>query len=234
MMTPDSFQFGKMNSLDDWGIRIVSYDVLLPQKRARKRVIPRRHGQYDHGAFCWEERTVRVECVLERRIPRAVLREIAAQMAVKGELRFWNEPDKFYVAELYDPSEVTDYFDECMREFTLHFVCEPFAYSKEYVLTGESIAFLNDGTVESPCVIEFTAPAESVTLTLQERSCVFSGLTAGQIVRVDSGDFTCTADGANALHRLSGDFLVIPPKARVVLTAEPACALTLRWRKRWL
>ena len=43
-----------------------------------------------------------------------------------------------------------------------------------------------------------------------------------------------TADGANALHLLSGDLPVIPPRAHVVLAAEPSCALTLRWRKRWL
>lgn len=235
-MTPDSFQFGNANSLDDWGVRIVAYDVLLPQKRARKRVIPGRHGQYDYGALRWEERPLRIECVLERRIERAELREIAAALSVKSELRLWNEPDKFYVAELYDPSELTDYFDECMREFTLQFVCEPFAYSKEYALQSTSgvMSLRNDGTVESPCVIELTAPGESVSVMAGAQSFSVSGLTAGQLVRGNSEDYTCTVDGENALHLMEGDFIMIPPRSNFTLSADPPCALTLRYRKRWL
>ena len=222
--------------MDDWGIRIIAHDVLLPQKRARKRQIPRRHGLYDHGAFCWEERTVRIDCVLERQLSRAELRGIAADLAVKSELTLWSEPDRFYVAELYEPSEMIDYYDEGMREFTLTFVCEPFAYSKEYALQSASgsLSLRNDGTVESPCVIELTAPGEAVRVAAGEQSFSISGLIAGQLVRVDSEDYTCTVDGENALHRMTGDFITIPPRADFALTADPACALTLRWRKRWL
>ena len=35
-----SFQFGNHNSLNDWGIVVNSYDVLLPPKRERKVMIP--------------------------------------------------------------------------------------------------------------------------------------------------------------------------------------------------
>ena len=211
--------------------------AILPPIRRSTIQIPRRSGVYDVTGKVWDERAETITC-FARRMPgyasmKDQVREIACWLSHEGTLIFDDEPDRQYTARIVGqtPVEVMPHYAVFTLEIAIN---PPFAYSKEYVLTGESIAFLNDGTVESPCVIEFTAPAESVTLTLQERSCVLSGLAAGQVVCINSEDFTCTADGANALHRLSGDFLVIPPKARVVLTAEPACALTLRWRKRWL
>lgn len=233
-MPYDSFEFGGRNSLTDWGIRVVKYDTLLPPKRPRKRAIPLRHGQYDYGATHYEERTVRIDCTLERKMSRAELRDIAYALHQKGRLALWDEPDRFYIGELYDPAEIEDYFDEAMREFTLTFVCEPFAYSKEFTLTGTGLAFRNDGTAESPCAVELTAPAETITVTMGEQTCTLDGLTVGQHIRINSADFTCTVDGANALHLLSGNWLTIPPKANVALAADPACALTLTWRKRYL
>lgn len=159
-MTPDSFSFDGCNSVDDWGLRVVCYDVLFPAKRPRKAPIPRRSGQYDYGAESWEERTVRISCTLERKCTRAEVREIAAALARKGRLRLWNEPDKYYIAELYDPAELTDYFDECMREFELRFVCEPFAYADartEPIRAGDN-ALPYRGAIPTPCRITIVNP----------------------------------------------------------------------------
>ena len=154
-MPGDSFSFGPYNSLTDWGIRVIKHDVLTPAKRPRKVHIPQRSGMYDFGATCWEERTVRIECTLERKTSRAQLREIAGALSRKGRLRLWDEPDKYYVGELYDPAEVLDYYDEAMREFSLSFVCEPFAFGRtvtQPIASGENrVAYL--GTADTPCVI---------------------------------------------------------------------------------
>lgn len=176
-MTPDSFSFGGYNSIDDWGVRVVHFDVLSPAKRSRKQAIPRRHGLYDYGAECWEERTVRISCALERQSTRAEVREIAWALSHKGQLRLWNEPDKYYIAELYDPAELTDYSSECMREFELRFICEPFAYSdarSELIRAGNN-ALHYRGTVPAGCRITITNPnryaVSNITLvaTVQRR-----------------------------------------------------------------
>ncbi len=172
----DSFSFGTYNSLTDWGIRVVKYDTLTPSKRPRKMQIPERSGMYDFGARCWDERTVRIECVLERKISRAQLREIAGALSRKGRLRLWDEPDKYYIGELYDPAEIMDYYDESMREFTLSFICEPFALGRTVTLpirSGENpIAY--QGTVDTPCVIVLRNPSkanvQTVTITAIKRS----------------------------------------------------------------
>lgn len=154
-MTGDSFQFGTLNSVDDWGIRVVAYDYFLPPKRSRKISVPGRSGMYDFGAECWDERTLRIACTLERTLSKSDFREIVYQLSQKRQLRLWNEPEKFYMAELYDPSEVQDYFMESMRDFELNFICEPFAYGKTVsvpIQRGRNpIEYA--GTAKTPCTI---------------------------------------------------------------------------------
>ena len=102
-MTGSSFDFGHYNSVDDWGIRVNAHDFLFPPKRARKITIPHRDGAYDFGAENYDERTLRIECTLERKISRAALRKIVYILCQKKQIRLWNEPEKYYVGELYDP-----------------------------------------------------------------------------------------------------------------------------------
>lgn len=154
-MTPDSFNFGKYNSLDDWGVRVITYDVLLPPKRERKVQIPRRSGRYNYGDNVWDERTIRITCTLERKISRAQVREIAYALSQESNLVLWEEPDKYYIGEIYDPSEILDYFDECMRDFELTFICRPFAYSaaKTVPIASGNVTTEYQGTADAPCTI---------------------------------------------------------------------------------
>lgn len=175
-MTGDSFSFGPYNSLDDWGIAVIAHDTFLPPKRERKLSIPGRSGAYDYGAKNWEERTLRIECSLMRQITKAEFREIVYILSRKNRLRLWNEPDKYYVAELYDSADVLDYYLESMRDFELTFVCEPFAYGS--ILTVPLASGRNQvnygGTAETPTVIVLKNTSETeatnVTITAIKRS----------------------------------------------------------------
>lgn len=175
-MTGDSFQFGVFNSVDDWGIRVIAYDFIMPPKRARKITIPGRSGQYDFGANCWEERTLRISCTLEKTLSKSDLREIIYELSRKRGLRLWNEPDKYYIAELYDPGEVQDYFMESMRDFELNFTCEPFAYGRtiQYQIYGGSNVIKYAGTAETPCTIILrntsTSNIQNIKITAVKRS----------------------------------------------------------------
>lgn len=127
-MIGDSFNFGQYNSRKDWGIKVIATDVLLPPKKSRKLNIPGKHGQYTPKEIIYDERIIEIRCILENKISRAELREIAYSLSNRRRLILWNEPDKFYNAEIYDPAEIMDLPKEIMREFTLYFICEPFAY----------------------------------------------------------------------------------------------------------
>lgn len=150
-MTGDSFSFNQYNSVEDWGMMVVATDVLLPPKRRRKITIPGRSGAYDFGARNWEERTIRLTCTLMRQMSKGEFREIVYALSKKGRLRLWNEPGKFYVAELYDPSEVQDFYLETAREFELAFTAEPFAYGPTVTthITNGRNALAYKGTAET-------------------------------------------------------------------------------------
>lgn len=175
-MTGDSFSIGQYNSVDDWGIYVIAHDTFLPPKRERKLSIPGRSGLYDYGAKNWEERTLRIECSLMRQITKAEFREIVYILSKKNRLRLWNEPDKYYMAELYDSADVLDYYLESMREFELTFVCDPFAYGS--ILTVPLASGRNrvsyGGTAETPAVIVLKNASETeatnVTITAIKRS----------------------------------------------------------------
>ena len=174
-MTGSSFQFGNHNSADDWGIRVIAHDFLFPPKRARKVAILHRDGMYDFGAQNFEERTLRLSCTLERKITRAALREIVYLLCQKKQIRLWNEPDKYYIGELYDPDEILDYPMEVEREFELNFICEPFAYMDAVdapVSSGHN-AVPYRGTANAPCVITLHNPNSyaitNVTITAIKR-----------------------------------------------------------------
>lgn len=174
-MTGSSFTFGRYNSADDWGIKVIATDTLMPPKRARKIVIPGRSGSYDFGANAYDERTLRMRCILERQISKAELREIVYHLAKKDRLTLWNEPDKYYIAELYNEAEVLDFPLEMFREFTLDFICDPFAYRTAVTLPLKAgmnpIAYR--GTAETPCVIVLRNDGETdiqnITLTAIRR-----------------------------------------------------------------
>lgn len=175
-MTGDSFNFGQYNSVDDWGIYVIATDSFLPPKRERKISIPGRSGSYDYGAKSWDERTLRVECRLMNQISKAEFREIVYILSKKNRLRLWNEPDKYYMAELYDSADVMDYYLESMRDFELTFVCEPFAYGENVTtaITDGRNRIAYKGTAETPAVIVLRNASDdeiaNVTITAIKRS----------------------------------------------------------------
>ena len=175
-MTGDSFSFGTYNSVDDWGIMVIGHDTFLPPKRSRKISIPGRSGAYDYGAKNWDERTVRLECVLMRQMKKEEFREIVYLLSKKGRLRLWNETEKYYMAELYDSPNVDDFYLEEMREFELAFVCESFAYGENVTtaITDGRNRIAYKGTAETPAVIVLRNASDdeiaNVTITAIKRS----------------------------------------------------------------
>ncbi len=157
-MEGDSFEFRGINFFEKFNIKIVKVDYILPPKRERKKHIPHRHGKYDFGSECWEERIIRLECDLLKKLSRAELREISALLSKKGKLILWDEPDKHYIGEIINGGEIFEFPKANIRTFSLEFICEPFAYSElKYEDLSDGDNTLNyKGTVEAPCIIKIT------------------------------------------------------------------------------
>lgn len=98
---------------------------------------------------------VKVHCVLTKKISKAQFREVAYWLSQKERLYFYDEPDKYYTATLYSSVDVTIFPSEVEREFTLMFVCDPFAYKDIPISNLEtgSNGVKYHGTTDSPCTI---------------------------------------------------------------------------------
>lgn len=139
MPKPFSFDFAGKNSRKDFGIIATSYDFLMPPKRARRQLIPSRDGTYDYGAEHYDDRALTLRCVWlsTAEHTRDSMREVAYWLSKKSRLVLDIEPDKYYMAEIYDPSSLEAHYIRAhdMRttdgSFELLFTCDPFAYAIE-------------------------------------------------------------------------------------------------------
>lgn len=167
-----SFLFGTTDMFKTYGIKLtensIPKDVLLPGLRARKRTIPQRHGTYDYGAQYYEERAIEIECVTNRTITREESREIAYTLSKKAEIRFWTEPEKYYVGRVYEAPSL-DQLRNVGNRFRLVFVCEPFAYGRTVTAPFEDLQYRADyqGTAPTPTYIQIINNGETAVTNIR-------------------------------------------------------------------
>ena len=171
-LTKSSFLFGNVDMYQKFGLQITQdglpQDVLIPYLRARKRTIPLRHGTYDYGAQYYDERPVPWNLVTTKVLTREDTREIAYVLSKKTEIRFWNEPDKYYIGRIYEapPLEV---IRNTGNRFPVIFVCEPFAYRNTYTKAFENNRFIPNyqGTAPTPTYIVIDNVGRGNAVTIQ-------------------------------------------------------------------
>ena len=120
---------------------------LLPQKRENKLTIPGRNGAYDFGNGKYDETIIDVtftckgEGQTRQQQRNAVLqtaRNVAQWLQSKGVLRFYDEPTRYYIAEIYNNVDM-NFLNFTLLELNIVFKCEPFAY-----VTGDTILNISD------------------------------------------------------------------------------------------
>ena len=176
--TKGSFLYGATDMYVSYGIKLtndsIPKDVLLPELRPRKVTVPLRNGVYDFGALYYNERTVQIECVTTRVLTRADTREIAYTLSKKAEIRFWTEPDKFYVGRVYQPPTLEQLRNVGSR-FQMVFICEPFAYGQTITakFSGQNLLPKYPGTAPTPTYIMIqntgSANASNIKITQTDK-----------------------------------------------------------------
>ena len=173
-MKRGEFTFGAISMMDTYGIILRQVnDVIQPQLRERKVIVPERSGAYDFGARYYDERILELDCYIVKPVDRAFIREVSYTLSEKNQIRVWQEPDKYYIGRLYDPASL-ERVGTIQRHFTLPMVCEPFAYgeivSEDF---GEQYIPEYAATHWTPTRIEITnigtTDAVGIQITVQER-----------------------------------------------------------------
>lgn len=161
-ITKHSFMFGQTDMWRAFGIRIaddgIAEDALFPPLRSRKITIPGRSGAFDFGAKFYDERNLTLRCVNltagDDALARTRAREIAFVLSQKGEIRLWNEPERFYVGRAYNAPGL-EQLRRVGTEFSLTFVCEPYAYGATHTENFADGVFEKayEGTAPTPTLI---------------------------------------------------------------------------------
>ena len=140
------FEFDGLNSHVEFQLIFKSIDrPILPTMRKREMVTPGKHGTYDFGLNTYDKRII---SVLIQYVGatlgdlRLHARDIAAWLSQTShkELIFSDEPDKYYLAKIYDPVGLENFF--LLGKATIQFECQPFAL---YVVTSAEDVYLDDG-----------------------------------------------------------------------------------------
>jgi len=148
--------FDALDSYADFQIIAKSVDrPILPALRKREMAIPGKHGVYDFGLNTFDSRII---SVLIQYIGatfndlRLQARDIAAWLSQTSykELIFSDEPDKYYLAKIYDPVGLENFFR--LGKATIQFECQPHAL---YVVTSaEDVDLDDDVPLDSDLILD--------------------------------------------------------------------------------
>lgn len=214
-----------------------SREDLMPEAEDIAETIPGRHGEISFGSKL-KSRFLELHVVTDdgltvaqkKQLKRDIANHLNPLNGVKA-LVFADEPDKTYMVKYAGKISLDDMAD-CF-EFTIPFkMCDPFIISTtEKTLTGSG-TIVNDGTVETSFIVEIIGDGTSPSVTVDGENMHYDGtLAAGDVLTIDTGKMTVTANGVNAMAKYNGVF----PKLQVgdtVVTAGDN--VTIKWHNRWI
>ena len=170
-----TFNYNGISS-SQYGIYATGHDFFNPPKRQSRKKIDFRHGSYDFEAGMYENRILTLNCFWKDPKTRHDIREITLWLSRKGRITLDIEPDKHYIASLYDASDLEPFYNRAaanapIGKFNLSFNCDPFAYSQQTnisVSTGHTAVDYR-GTASTPTMIILrnttTQPIRGVEIT---------------------------------------------------------------------
>lgn len=170
--TKSSFLFGNTDMYTRFGISLADdgmpQDVLIPELRPRKVTIPLRSGSYDFGAHYYNERPIALNCVTVKAGTRDDAREMAYILSKKSQIRFWNEPDKYYIGRIYTAPSL-EILRKVGNRFSLNFIMEPFAYGDTITENFTNLRYVPNykGTAPTPTYIVIENVGETAATNIQ-------------------------------------------------------------------
>jgi predicted phage tail component-like protein len=124
------FTFNNKNS-DEFGLVVRSDNrTMAPSKRRNQYLIPGRDGLLDYGNETFDNRVITVDIVTHKKTYedyRLQVRDVAKWLVGSGNLIFDDEPNKAYVAKVYDSLDLEQF--ATTGKTSISFECLPYAES---------------------------------------------------------------------------------------------------------
>lgn len=225
---------GSDGTLSPLGVLVLrdSREELIPSTRDYSETIPGRHGEIDFGGT-FNARVLELHVVTPEGIEKSqVKRKLAGYLNLRPKtLIFLDDMEKMYTVKYAGKIDLNQYRNwfEFTIPFKMHnpFILETF----ENTHTGNG-TLTNNGTYETPVVVEIKGPATNPQITLNNQTMKYTGtLSASDVIVIDTENMTVAFNGVNALANYNGVFPMLQPGDNPVTAGSN---ITFRWRSRWL
>ncbi len=235
-LTSAWFEFAGARNTDR-GVRLLSLPVRYhPAERGEFLRVPGRNGSLWAGEDAFDDVTVRVQC---QTTDDADMATVSAWLCGAGELRFSDDPERFYRARVTKEFSRSAAMNRFVNQtFTVTFDCQPFLYHREVadiILTASPATVTNPGTHKSAPRLTIEGTGDAV-LTIGTQIVEVTDLAGGVIVDAElceCFDLTETALRNDRVTLMDDRFPVLHPGANIISwTGDGVTKITVtpRWR----
>ena len=221
----------------DKGVRLLSLPVRYhPAERGEFIQVPGRDGSLWAGEDAFDDVTVRVQCQTADDADMAV---VDAWLRGAGELRFSDDPERFYRARVVKEFSRSAAMNRFVNQaFTVTFDCQPFLYHRgveDITLDGNPDTVTNPGTYKSAPRIKIEGTG-NVVLTIGTQIVEVENLEDGIIIDSELGDCFNLTETALLNHKVTlmdDEFPTLAPGANIISwtgAGVTGISITPRWR----
>ena len=230
------FEFAGARNTDK-GVRLLSLPVRYhPAERGELIQVPGRDGYLWTADGAFNNVLTRVQCQTTDDADMAI---VDAWLCGAGELRFSDDPERFYRARVTKEFSRSAAMNRFVNQaFTVTFDCQPFLYHRgveDITLDGNPDTVTNPGTYKSAPKIKIVGTGD-VTLTIGTQIVLITGMEGGVIIDSELGDCFNLTESAllnDKVSLLDDDFPTLAPGANIISwtgTGVTGITITPRWR----
>ena len=230
------FEFAGARNTDK-GVRLLSLPVRYhPAERGKLVEVPGRDGYLWAADGAFDNVLTRVQC---QTTDDADMAAVDAWLRGAGELRFSDDPERFYRARVVKEFSRSAAMNRFVNQaFTVTFDCQPFLYHREVeniTLDGNPDTVTNPGTYKSAPRLTIEGTGDAV-LTIGTQILEVTDLAGGVIIDSELGecfDLTETAMRNDRVTLMDDNFPALHPGANIISwtgTGVTKITVTPRWR----
>ncbi len=219
------------------GVRLLSLPVRYhPAERGKLVEVPGRDGYLWAADGAFDNVLTRVQC---QTTDDADMAAVDAWLHGAGELRFSDDPERFYRARVVKEFSRSAAMNRFVNQaFTVTFDCQPFLYHREVeniTLDGNPDTVTNPGTYKSAPRLTIEGTGDAV-LTIGTQILEVTDLAGGVIIDSELGecfDLTETAMRNDRVTLMDDNFPALHPGANIISwtgTGVTKITVTPRWR----
>lgn len=230
------FEFAGARNTDK-GVRLLSLPVRYhPAERGKLVEVPGRDGYLWAADGAFDNVLTRVQC---QTMDEADMAVVDAWLRGAGELRFSDDPERFYRARVTKEFSRSAAMNRFVNQaFTVTFDCQPFLYHREaedVALTASPATVSNPGTHKSAPRIKVEGTG-NVVLTIGTQIVEVENLEDGIIIDSELGDCFNLTETALLNHKVTlmdDEFPTLAPGANIISwtgAGVTGISITPRWR----